>query len=84
MGRTAKVSEAERQTVLNAKAQLAQQRGVSADSVSDQDAAQYVLDQQRKKMASKGMAAAGVAEDTFGRIVEERFPKGNRVQFSDL
>lgn len=84
VGRTAKVSEAERQTVLNAKAQLAQQRGVSADSVSDQDAAQYVLDQQRKKMASKGMTAAGVAEDTFGRIVEERFPKGNRVQFSDL
>ena len=84
VGRTAKVSEGERQIVLNAKAQLAQQRGVSADSVSDQDAAQYVLDQQRKKMASKGMAAAGVAEDTFGRIVEERFPKGNRVQFSDL
>ena len=84
VGRTAKVSEGERQIVLNAKAQLAQQRGVSADSVSDQDAAQYVLDQQRKKMASKGMTAAGVAEDTFGRIVEERFPKGNRVQFSDL
>ena len=63
---------------------LAQQQNVSPDSISDSQAAAVILNQRRRQEVSEGLSAAGTGRETVTRMVEERFPTGNRVQFSDL
>lgn len=68
----------------SAKQDLAKQQNVSPDSISDAQAASVVLNQRREQEISQGLRAVGTGRETITRMVEERFPTGNKVQFSDL
>ncbi len=84
VGRDTRLDSGEEENLANAKAQLAQQRGVSPDSISRQAAAQFILDRVQKEYINKSMSNLGVAPPKFKGIVDEYFGSANRVQFSDL
>lgn len=84
VGRDTRLDSGEEENLANAKAQLAQQRGVSPDSISRQAAAQFILDRVQKEYINKSMSNVGVAPPKFKGIVDEYFGSANRVQFSDL
>ena len=70
--------------IKDTKQTLAQQQNVSPDSISDSQAAAVILNQIRRREVSEGLGAAGTDRSTVTRMVEERFPSGNILDFSDL
>ena len=84
VGREAIPSEGEKQSLLDAKFELAQIRDISPNSISDKDAAQFILDQEQRKYINKSTSAAGVSPSKFKSIVEDKFPTGKRVNLLDL
>lgn len=70
--------------IKDTKQTLAQQQNVSPDSISDSQAAAVILNQIRRREVSEGLRAAGTDRSTVTRMVEERFPSGNILDFSDL
>ena len=84
VGRTAKLDPKEKQSLFDAKSELAQIRNISPDSISDKAAAQFILDQEQRKYINKSTSAAGVPPSKFKSIVEDKFPTGKRVNLLDL
>jgi len=84
---TAKAKDLEpsiQEMIKDTKQILAQQQNVSPDAISDAQAASIILNQRRKQEISQGLSAAGTDRSTITRMVEERFPSGNILDFSDL